>query len=694
MHKILLICSLFIVINAVSQTENKEKVSKFLENNALFEKNKEESFFLHTNKSVYFSGEKIWFAGYVYDESQEKPSLITTNLHINLYDTDFKLIDTKLYYVKNGTSHGQFSLSEALPSGIYYLESETNWNKNFKKERVTEIEIINLDLKSEENFNSSSSVAEKESKKEKQTIPNDFLIQRSLKTINSAVFKIKTTNTLVKKHKNTTLYAVLHKNGNLRSCAPIPISDKINYALKFDSKLFFKGTNTITLFDINNKILGESDFWNLEKDIQNIKVEKQVIKEDTLSITLKFLDKIKDPSISISILNEETELVPNQQNIIGTFLGSESLIDSHQKQTYLEPNKPVQHKNEKGVRLRGKVNTRKRNIEGFMVALASQENEIFLVKPLESDRSFEFKDLFLKHPTKYKLTLLNKRGKIVAAKFYIFDDAYAYKPKYFLTRTKKDIASTFKENTISKKNVFFKKEAGYVQLDEIVIKSVVDKEVEIRKKYKNIIGFGFTDFYIPDDYLALGTDIFYYLGNLPGLRLSYPPLTATPLLFNTRGNKSITGGSTVNVKLNGVWLGDDLLPLTGLLTTDFEVIMVNLSGAGEGLRGSNGVVNLIIRTDVEYIRENNKNKIVENETLRGFEIALKTYKKPMINFNDTSLEKAFATIDWISNLKIDANKRGVIKVPVSNIHKHLKLIINGFDKNGILIHEKFIIAVQ
>ena len=66
-------------------------------------------------------------------------------------------------------------------------------------------------------------------------------------------------------------------------------------------------------------------------------------------------------------------------------------------------------------------------------------------------------------------------------------------------------------------------------------------------------------------------------------------------------------------------------------------------------------------------------------------------EEPITALSELSL---FATIDWISNLKIDVNKRGVIKVPVSNIHKHLKLIINGFDKNGILIHEKFIIAVQ
>ena len=80
--------------------------------------------------------------------------------------------------------------------------------------------------------------------------------------------------------------------------------------------------------------------------------------------------------------------------------------------------------------------------------------------------------------------------------------------------------------------------------------------------------------------------------------------------LSTRGPRSLSGSQLVNVKLDGVFLGDDLLPLTGLLTSDFEVIMVNLNGAGEGIRGSNGVVNLILRTDVEYIRKNNPTKTV------------------------------------------------------------------------------------
>ena len=144
----------------------------------------------------------------------------------------------------------------------------------------------------------------------------------------------------------------------------------------------------------------------------------------------------------------------------------------------------------------------------------------------------------------------------------------------------------------------------------------------------------------------------------------------------------------VNVKLNGIFLGEDLLPLTGLLTSDFEVIIVNLSGAGEGLRGSNGVVNLILRTDAEYLQNNYNRKTVVKETTNGYETSLSQYVKSNIKFNNITLEKAYGTITWFGDVKIDASNKAILKIPVSKNHKNITLTINGFDKKGKLIHQK------
>jgi hypothetical protein len=208
--------------------------------------------------------------------------------------------------------------------------------------------------------------------------------------------------------------------------------------------------------------------------------------------------------------------------------------------------------------------------------------------------------LSLKQLTKYKLTLLNKKGKEVAASFYMYNNLLTYKSDSHITIEKKIKTKSTKQD-LFKNNIRYHKNEDYIELKEVIIKNFVNKEKKMRKKYKNLIGAAFSKFYIADENLTIGTDIFFYLGNIPGLCISYPPLSSLPLLCSTRIPWSLSGSQLVNVKLDGVFLGDDLFALTGLLTSDFEVIMVTLNGAGGGIRGSNGVVNLILRTAVESV---------------------------------------------------------------------------------------------
>ena len=521
-----------------------------------------------------------------------------------------------------------------------------------------------------------------------------------MNTPNSGSFKIRTTENIVKKYNGNTLFVVLHKNGQLKSCAQLNVSNKKSYTVNFKEEYFLNGTNTITLFDNNNAILAEKHFWNFTTSKEKLQIENKTLKEDTLFVNLKLPKHFTAPSLSVSVLNAETKLNTNQKNILDSFIDVDfsKMNTSKQKDILLNDRKTKLsfskasnlkgYNIEEGITLKGKVNYKKENIEGFKICLSSQENEIFLVNPLNKNRSFEFNNLYLKHPTKYKLTLLNKKGEDVAASFYMYNNLLAYKSDSLITVEKTFFKAKSTKQNIFKNNIRFNKNDGYVELKEVVVKSFVNKEKKIRKKYKNTIGAAFSKFYIPDENLAIGTDIFFYLGNIPGLRISYPPLSSSPLLFSTRGPRSLSGSQLVNVKLDGVFLGDDLLVLTGLLTSDFEVIMVNLNGAGEGIRGSNGVVNLILRTDVEYVRKNNPTKTVIKETNGGYESSLKKYTKSTIKFNDTNLEKAYGVITWFGNVKIDATNKAILKIPVSKKHKNITLEVNGFDKNGNLIHQK------
>jgi len=704
---------LIISINLNSQNNLKDLVDGFTSKNSYFNEHQEELFFLHTDKTTYFSGENIWFAAYVFDKQTEKPSLFTKNLHLNLYDQNYKIVDQKLYFVNKGKTHGKFKLPKNTKSGSYYIVLDTNWNKNFKQGFITKIEIINLDNPDKLIISSEINhlLYEKENNNNKNVkIKQDFLIRRNLKQENSSIFNFKTTTNGINKYKGNVLFAVLHKDGILSSCAPLLIDHKKDYTVKFDSSFFLNGVNTISLFDEKNHVIANKQFWNFDSKIENLKIDKKIKKKDTLFLYLRAPENIRKGTLSISVLAEENKFISTKSNILNSFIDSNfSKIKANSKllENYLirkksyqisaenpKRNKKTKYKHETGIILSGKLISKTKKTNGYKIALTSKENEIFIVTNLKKDRTFKFKNLYLKHPSKYSLALLNKNSKIQNSNFYIYDNYYDYTPVSIL----KDKKNVTHESIINSKvyidKINYNRKEDVIDLEEVVINSFIDKEKKILDKYKNIRAAGFTDFYVPNDNLALGTDIFQYLQNVPGLRVYYPPLTNNPLIFNTRGQSSITGSQLVNVQLNGIPLGEELDPLVGLLTTDFEIIMVNLSGAGEGLRGSNGVVNLIFKKSFEDNSKRRSSKIKYKETMKGFEVTPDKYKKSNIVFNTIEQQKNYGTIDWLPNVNIEPNKPTVLKIPILKGYKNIKLIINGFDKNGILIHNNFTISTD
>jgi hypothetical protein len=703
MKKTLFLFLILVTSSLISQTKQEKVTEDFIAKNPYFNSYQEELFFLHTNKTVYFSGEKIWFAAYVLNKSDEKPSTITKNLHVNLYDTNFKLIEQKLYYVKDGKATGQFKLLENLISGNYYLELDTNWNRNFKKGTITKIEIVNLINQQDQKSTNATPkmLLQKANVKIKQT----FLISRVLKNNNSATFKIRTTRNTIKKHQGNTLFAVLHKNGVLRSCAPIDIDKKNNYNIKFDSDFFLNGANTITLFDDKNTILAEKSFWNFDTELGKVAVDRKVKKGDSLYVYLKLPENISQPNLSVSILNAETKMISNH-NIKNSFIDIDyatikKLKENNEVDNFIanrtthklnKTSSLLLYNNEIGVKVKGSVNTDIKNSNGYKITLSSKENELLLVSDLKKDMSFEFNNLFLKHPTDYKLSLSDKEKKNGKADFYLYDLFYNYKTDSILKTNNILFNKESKKSNLSKENILFKLDDGAIELDEVVVTSYIDKQKKMRKKHQNIIGVQFSNFHIPDENLAAGTDIFYYLYNVPGVLVKYDPLTNIPYVYNDRGPKTITGNQLMNVKLNGVPLNGDLSPLIGLLTSDVEVIVVNLSGAGEGLRGTNGVIDIILKRGGSFSSKNKFSRIRKRQTTKGFETSLNKYVKSNLIFSNNDWVKSYGTIDWIPIVKEDSNKQILLKIPISKKHKNIKLIINGFDKNGVLIHENISIS--
>ena len=700
MKRVFLLLFLTFINLTFSQSTSQEKVTNFINSSPYFTNNHEELFFLHTNKSVYFSGEDIWFAAYVLDKLNEVPSEITKNLHLNLYNSSFNLVDSKLYHVNKGKTFGQFGLSENLSSGIYYIELDTNWNKNFKKGTVTKIEIINL--KAVENNQSISNDSIEEVQNFNESLPRSQdhpKITRNLTEYNSTLFYLTINKELYQKYNGEPLFVVLHKDRSINSCALIEVGNKKRYPIKFAPEFLSNGANTITIFDTAHTIITKKTFWNYNSKLGTLEITKNKKTKDSLFLNLRVLNSSAESRLSISILDTDSEINTEDQTILSSFLDADyTEILLHQKNNTLDaflnkkafplsslhPTHQYRYKNETGIRIKGKVNSTTKKLEKYKIMLSSKENELFEIQEINKDLSFEFENLYLTHPSNFTLSLINKKSETIKGSFYIFPNYYHYKPNKTLEGVREEKLKIDKDDPVPDAVHSIRLEEDVVELEAIEFKTVVDKEKEIRKKYENTLGAGFTEFYIPDENLAAGTDIFEYLGNVPGLRVVYVPLSNAPLIFSTRGAKSITGSQIVNVKLNGIPLGEELDPLVGFRTSDFEVIMVNLSGAGEGQRGANGVVNLIQKNVT-----NSKKRAIShevNQTVMGYEKSLPTFVQPRIKFNDEKSLKAYGVIDWIPNFKLSSNTTAVLKIPFNTNQKNTKLSINGFNDDGLLIH--------
>tara|TARA_R110002012_G_scaffold49243_3_gene127454 strand:+ start:1658 stop:4105 length:2448 start_codon:yes stop_codon:yes gene_type:complete len=106
-----------------------------------------EKFFTQTNKSTYFNEENISFKTYVVNENDNKPFIGKSNLYLSLFNINGELLETNIYYLVNGIAYGEFYINKEYETGIYYLQANTNYNRNFTNNTYNKINIVNVSKK-------------------------------------------------------------------------------------------------------------------------------------------------------------------------------------------------------------------------------------------------------------------------------------------------------------------------------------------------------------------------------------------------------------------------------------------------------------------------------------------------------------------------------------------------------------------
>jgi hypothetical protein len=130
----------------VPESELQTPALKLAEFSRLFPQQKA---YIHTDKSDYFPGEKVWLKAYLVSALTHIPDTSSTNLFVEFINTRNEVVDFIIFRLKGGFSDGFIQLPDSLPGGNYQIKAYTNWMNNFSKDFFfhKNIFVHNLDEK-------------------------------------------------------------------------------------------------------------------------------------------------------------------------------------------------------------------------------------------------------------------------------------------------------------------------------------------------------------------------------------------------------------------------------------------------------------------------------------------------------------------------------------------------------------------
>ncbi len=100
-----------------------------------------EKVYLHTDKGIYTQGDTIWFKAYLVNAQNNTPIGTSGNLYVELLSDKPEILSREIIRLDAGSGHGDFKLTDSIPSGSYTLRAYTNWMRNFGDNFVFEKNI-------------------------------------------------------------------------------------------------------------------------------------------------------------------------------------------------------------------------------------------------------------------------------------------------------------------------------------------------------------------------------------------------------------------------------------------------------------------------------------------------------------------------------------------------------------------------
>ncbi|MEM1258435.1 MAG: hypothetical protein AAGH81_07900, partial [Bacteroidota bacterium] len=105
-------------------------------------KTNRKSVHLHLNKTIFLTGEHIWFSTYIFNTSLNLPSEEKEFVYVDLIKGNGEIITQKTILYTDGSGRGDLLLPNSLSSGLYFLQAYTASMQNFEEDDSSKFPIL------------------------------------------------------------------------------------------------------------------------------------------------------------------------------------------------------------------------------------------------------------------------------------------------------------------------------------------------------------------------------------------------------------------------------------------------------------------------------------------------------------------------------------------------------------------------
>ncbi len=525
------------------------------------------------------------------------------------------------------------------------------------------------------------------------------------------IFSLKTNEVTRESLDNQKFFLAIHKDGAIKDVAFQFPENKLEANIRVEKDSLFTGVNTITVFNEALEPVLERLIFN-SRDLKHLPVaaKNTARRGDSLSVELTASRPLNNNSMSISVLPAKTLAYNANHSIVSAFYLKPYIEGSIDHATYyFSPgedqrkmydldlllltqgwskynwnkifSKPAQeiYGSETGFSIEGKITGRnaKKHTSLFV---RSEDSGLLEFVEINEDDTFRVDNLYIEDSTALAIGLVNERNDKITK------PGVSFRISPGKTRQQPLAASKMPKT--------FPVEEAYTNRDRIdLISSDVSLDtislIGIKKdgqKFRNESNTFQEEVAITDDIASR----YFYVTDLiakKGFRVIRTP-TSVEIINNIPF--SLNGNQSPLIIFNGAPMVNGAEMLIDLQTSQVESIVINKRGEGYGMQGGNGVIKVVTKrgAGTTQFSDTMLSVITDN----GFSKDREFYTPRYSSYTSQAYEE-FGTIDWISNLSLDAEGKAQFKI-LNTLQPEVKLIIQGINSEGYLISEELMVKTM